>query len=84
MYICKNPFERNIKRLDVEKVINISILLLSDMKISDVEDTWSNARSTGRAHEGTDMIVSRGILVLFPTDSVVTRIETTRNEGLNL
>ncbi len=52
------------------------------MQIIDVEDTWGVARSAGRTHEGTDIVVPRGTLVLSATDAVITRIETTGGGGL--
>jgi len=37
-------------------------------------DTWGNARSHGRVHEGIDILCSRGTPILSTTDGVVTRI----------
>jgi|GEM_PF-361824 len=39
----------------------------------DLVDTWGAARSSGRTHEGTDILVPRGSLIVMPTDGVVDR-----------
>jgi peptidoglycan LD-endopeptidase LytH len=40
----------------------------------DLRDTWGEARSNGRKHEGIDIFAPRGTDVISPTDAVVTHI----------
>lgn len=54
---------------------------LAGVKASDVYDSWGDARSGGRTHEGTDILAPRGTFILSPTPAVVARIGTGTNGG---
>lgn len=42
--------------------------------VNELKDTWGEARSGGRVHEGIDIVAKRGALIVSPTKAVVTRI----------
>jgi len=43
---------------------------------SQLVDTWGNARSHGRVHEGIDILSKRGTVVMSTTDGIVSRISS--------
>jgi len=62
-------------------VSNVPIPLLFGVKVSDLEDTWGDARSEGRVHEGIDILAPRGSLIVSPTEAIVTSIGVGGNGG---
>lgn len=57
------------------------IPILFGVSPSQVRDTWGEARSNGRSHEGTDIFAPKGQYVVAPTDSVVVDIGFGANGG---
>jgi len=55
--------------------------ILFDVPPRDVRDTWGDARSNGRTHEGTDIFAPKGAYVVAPSDSVVSEIGFGANGG---
>jgi len=49
-----------------------------------VTDTWGDARSNDRTHEGTDIFATRNTILFSPFDGVVRRIDTGENGGLHV
>jgi hypothetical protein len=60
---------------------NLRIPILLGVKVSDLEDTWGDARANGRTHEGIDILVPRGSFIVSPTDAIVTTVENSGNGG---
>lgn len=73
---------RNLEREDA--ALNLRIPILFGVKPGNLWDTWGDARSNGRTHEGIDIIVSRGEFIVSPTDAVVTTIDDSGNGGKNV
>lgn len=44
------------------------------LRTSDIADTWNEARSNGRVHEGVDIFASRGTPVFSATEGYVIRV----------
>lgn len=68
-----------LSRQDALEVIPMPILL--GVGIGDFGDTWGEARSDGRTHEGTDILAPKGAYVVAPTRSVVSDIGVGANGG---
>lgn len=60
-------------------VIPIPILLGIEPK--DFGDTWGDARSNGRTHEGTDILAPKNAYIVAPSESVVSDIGEGANGG---
>lgn len=56
-----------------DKVENLKVPVLG-VKVSQLVDTWGDARSNGRSHEGIDIMAARGTPVISPTKAVVSEI----------
>ena len=67
--------DRKIDDLDNDKVEDLRIPILLGVAVSNLQDTWGDARSGGRVHEGIDIFAPRGAYIVSPTDAVVTRID---------
>ena len=67
--------ERKINDLDNESEDDIVVPILLGVMVEDLDDTWGDARASGRTHEGTDIFAPRGAFIVSPTDAVVTRID---------
>lgn len=70
---------RELQRMSKLAVIPVPILL--GVAPGDFGDTWGDARSGGRTHEGTDILAPRGEYVVAPAESVVTQIGVGANGG---
>jgi murein DD-endopeptidase MepM/ murein hydrolase activator NlpD/peptidoglycan hydrolase-like protein with peptidoglycan-binding domain len=70
-----------IAALGPTRVEQLTIPILLGLEIADLEDTWGDARSNGRVHEGIDIFAPRGAFVVSPTNAVVTRIGVGQNGG---
>jgi murein DD-endopeptidase MepM/ murein hydrolase activator NlpD len=46
-------------------------------------DTWGQARSEGRSHEGTDIIGARGLALYATNDGVISKVSTGGRNGGN-
>lgn len=66
---------RKIDKLDDDEVEDLKIPVLLGVDVDDLDDTWGDARSNGRTHEGIDIFVPRGAFIVSPTEAVVTNIE---------
>lgn len=71
----------DISALSPDPVMNIRIPILFGVAISDLRDTWGDARSNGRTHEGIDIFAPRGMPIISPTDAVVTHMSSTVTGG---
>lgn len=70
-----NEVVRNkVVMLGGRSIICLPMPLLFGVSVGDVADTWGEARAGGRVHDGTDILVPRGELVVSPTEAVVTKI----------
>ena len=67
--------ERKIDDLDNDPVLELVVPILLGVEVDDLSDTWGDARSGGRTHEGIDIFAPRGAFIVSPTDAVVTRID---------
>lgn len=68
-----------LSRQDKLDVIPVPILFGVD--VTDIHDSWGDARSSGRTHEGTDIMAPRGAYVIAPSNSVVSDIGFGANGG---
>jgi hypothetical protein len=59
--------------IGTEEVVNLKVPVLG-IKISQLTDTWGDARSNGRTHEGIDIMAPRNTPVISPTKAVVSEI----------
>jgi len=62
--------------LDRAHMDDMVIPILIGVELGDLTDTWGDARSNGRSHEGIDILASRGSFIVSPTDAVVAEIGT--------
>lgn len=69
-----------VQTLPRERVETFPVPILG-VKLTDVVDSWGDARANGRSHEGTDILAPRGAFILSPTDAIVARIGTGTNGG---
>ncbi|MFM2374810.1 MAG: hypothetical protein RLZZ234_805 [Candidatus Parcubacteria bacterium] len=51
------------------------------ISVPSLKDTWGEARSLGRTHEGIDIIAPRGSVVVSPTKAIVVQIGTNQLGG---
>lgn len=73
-YRLPSSVQRNISRLGGSTVDEFPIPVLFNVTPAQVTDTWGEARSEGRTHEGTDIFAPRGTPVVSPTKSIVASI----------
>jgi murein DD-endopeptidase MepM/ murein hydrolase activator NlpD len=52
--------------------------------LSDIADTWGNARAEGRTHEGVDIFAERGVPVFSSTEGYVVRLNIGSRGGRNV
>lgn len=72
-----------ISRLQKQDPLDvIPIPILFGVEPGDFTDTWGEARSGGRSHEGTDIMAPKGSHIVAPTKSVVSNIGEGANGGL--
>jgi hypothetical protein len=69
-----SPILEDIKSLPSEVALSIPTPVLG-VKLDELVDTWGDARSGGRKHEGIDIMAPRGSFIVSPTVAVVTRID---------
>lgn len=60
---------------------NIKIPVLMGVEVKNLWDSWGDARSNGRTHEGIDIMAPRGTPVVSPTNAVVSKIGYGANGG---
>lgn len=51
------------------------------IKVASLVDSWGDARSNGRSHEGIDILAPRGTPIISPTKAVVSQIGYGANGG---
>lgn len=62
--------------LPAEAAKELIIPVLLGVAVDDLDDTWGDARSGGRKHEGIDIMALKGTPIVSPTEAVVTRVDT--------
>ncbi len=67
---------RRSRSLGGEAEDDLTIPILIGVEVNDLVDTWGDARSNGRTHEGIDIMAPRGSLIVSPTNAVVAKIGT--------
>lgn len=71
-----------IRRLEAQDIVDdLKIPILFGVTIPDLYDSWGDARSSGRTHEGIDILAPRGQFIVSPTDAVVSTVDTGGNGG---
>ncbi len=80
-YRMNSQLREAINDLDDAIVVNVRIPILFCVTVGNLEDTWGDARSDGRTHEGIDIMAPRGTFIVSPTDAVVTTVENSGNGG---
>lgn len=75
-----------INDLDDDPVEDLKVPILFGVSPNNLYDSWGDARSGGRSHEGTDIMAPLGSLVVSPIEAVVTSIgdEDEGNAGLHV
>jgi hypothetical protein len=74
--------QREVRRLsNLDELEAFPVPILFGVAPNQVNDTWGDARSNGRTHEGTDIFARRGAYIVAPSDSVVTSIGYGANGG---
>lgn len=72
-WVAAAKAERKAKKLGSRPVKTFAIPVLGVKKL-ELTDTWGQARSNGRTHEGIDIIAPRGSVIVSPTKAIVIRI----------
>lgn len=71
-----------IRKLEAkDKVEDLKIPILFGVTLRNLYDSWGDARSGGRTHEGIDILAPRGEFIVSPTEAVVTTVDTGGNGG---
>lgn len=84
-YRMNNALWNQINALSSQPVhTNVKIPVLFGVRVTSLEDTWGDARSSGRTHEGIDIMAPRGTLIVSPTDAIVTTVENSGNGGIHV
>ena len=60
---------------------NLKIPVLMGVEVKNLSDSWGDARSNGRTHEGIDILAPRGTPIVSPTTAVVSSIGYGANGG---
>ncbi len=83
IYQSRVALETNTKRLEFTQMPAVATFTIPVLRAKsyDFNDTWGEARSEGRTHEGTDIFAKRGTLVISPTEAIVSRIATSTLGG---
>lgn len=76
-----NSIKTYLSTLGNEPVQNLKIPVLMGVEVAHLTDTWGDARSGGRSHEGIDIMAPRGTPIVSPTKAVVASIGYGSNGG---
>ncbi len=60
---------------------NLKIPVLMGVEVKNLSDSWGDARSNGRTHEGIDILAPRGTPIVSPTNAVVSSTGFGANGG---
>jgi hypothetical protein len=70
-----------LSMLGSEPVMALKVPILFGVAPKNITDSWGDARSGGRSHEGTDIMAPRGALIVCPTKAIVSSIGYGANGG---
>ena len=76
-----SSLRKKIADLDEDSVKKLRIPILLGVSPHHIIDSWGDARSNGRTHEGTDIIAPKGMYVVSPTEAVVIKTGYGENGG---
>lgn len=74
LFRIDDSLKNKIMALEDDSIRDLAILVSFSVSLGDLEDTWGDARSGGRAHEGIDILAPRGTIVASPTKAIVTNV----------
>ena len=73
--------QSQMNRLKAMSMPNRLPIPVDGIKSKNLTDTWGASRSSGRAHEGSDIMASRGTKVYSTTDGVITSLKSNNLGG---
>lgn len=81
LFRMSDDLKNEVLVLGTDKITGFHSPVLFGPELDDIEDTWGEARTGGRVHEGTDIMALKGDLIVSPVRAVVTNIGTDRLGG---
>ncbi len=72
---------REVSKLQREEALAVIPIPVFGVNPGGFGDSWGDARSNGRSHEGVDILATKGTYVIAPTRSVVAQIGYGENGG---
>ncbi len=73
--------DKKVNSLSKSAVDQFPVPILLGVEPGHFSDTWGDARSSGRTHEGTDILAPLNAFIASPTEAVVTSIGTSTLGG---
>lgn len=74
LFRIDDSLKSKILTLEDNSIRDLAIPVLFSVSLGDLENTWGDARSGGRIHEGIDILAPRGTIVASPTKAIITNV----------